>query len=182
MRRHLRTIGRVGAALAVAACAPQSSSGGDRRLGQLRRRQRLLARGPEDAEAGHPDDRHRQAGLRAVVRRRQARAAARASSPPSPTPSPSKLGYAKDQVTWTRVRSTPRSQPGPKAFDFDINQFSITEERKKAVDFSSPYYTVARRSSRLKASKIDGATSVADLKAPSSAPRSARPATRRSPT
>ena len=30
--------------------------------------------------------------------------------------------------------------PGPKAYDFDINEFSITEERKQAVDFSSPYY------------------------------------------
>ena len=31
--------------------------------------------------------------------------------------------------------------PGPKSFDFDINEISITKPREKAVDFSAPYYT-----------------------------------------
>ncbi len=53
------------------------------------------------------------------------------------------LGYSQDQVTWTRVPFNVAIQPGPKQFDFDINQFSISEERQQAVDFSSPYYTVA---------------------------------------
>ena len=52
------------------------------------------------------------------------------------------LGYARDEVTWTRVTFNSAIAPGPKDFDFDINQFSITEERKQAVDFSSPYYDV----------------------------------------
>jgi polar amino acid transport system substrate-binding protein len=30
--------------------------------------------------------------------------------------------------------------PGPKTFDFNLQQFSITDERKQQVDFSSPYY------------------------------------------
>ena len=30
--------------------------------------------------------------------------------------------------------------PGPKDFDFDINQISITPPREKVVDFSKPYY------------------------------------------
>ena len=38
------------------------------------------------------------------------------------------LGYAEDVVTWTRVPFNAAIQPGPKAFDFDINQFTITEE------------------------------------------------------
>ena len=54
--------------------------------------------------------------------------------------------------------------PGPKAFDFDINQFSITDERKQAVDFSSPYYLVRQTVIALKGSKIAGAKSLADLK------------------
>ena len=56
-----------------------------------------------------------------------------------------------------------RSHPGPKNFDFDINQFSITDERKQAVDFSSPYYDVRQAVIALKCSKIAGATSLADL-------------------
>ncbi|MGP0052642.1 MAG: transporter substrate-binding domain-containing protein [Solirubrobacteraceae bacterium] len=30
---------------------------------------------------------------------------------------------------------------GPKSFDFDINEISITPARAQAVDFSTPYYT-----------------------------------------
>src|SRR3954469_20071138 len=54
------------------------------------------------------------------------------------------LGYGKEDVVWTRVPFTAAIQPGNRPFDFDINQFSITEERKQAVDFSSPYYTVSQ--------------------------------------
>ncbi len=55
-------------------------------------------------------------------------------------------------------------QPGPKKFDFDINEVSITDERKKAVDFSSGYYDVAQAIITTKGSKIANAKSVADLK------------------
>ncbi len=34
--------------------------------------------------------------------------------------------------------------PGPKTFDANLNEFSITDERKQAVDFSSPYYDVTQ--------------------------------------
>jgi polar amino acid transport system substrate-binding protein len=74
------------------------------------------------------------------------------------------LGYAKDQVTWTRVPFNAAIQPGARPFDFDINQFSITEERKQAVDFSSPYYTVTQAVITTAGSPADGAESVADLK------------------
>src|SRR6185503_10174127 len=53
--------------------------------------------------------------------------------------------------------------PGPKKYDFDINEFSITEERKQAVDFSAPYYDVTQAVIALKSSKIAGAKSLADL-------------------
>jgi polar amino acid transport system substrate-binding protein len=74
------------------------------------------------------------------------------------------LGYSKDQVTWTRVPFNAAIQPGPRPFDFDINQFSITDERKQAVDFSSPYYTVSQAVITTAGSKADGVTSIADLK------------------
>jgi len=75
-----------------------------------------------------------------------------------------KLGYTKDQVVWTRVTFNNAIAPGPKAYDFDINEFSITEDRKKAVDFSSPYYDVTQTVIALKTSKIAGAKTLADLK------------------
>jgi polar amino acid transport system substrate-binding protein len=74
------------------------------------------------------------------------------------------LGYSDDQVTWTRVPFNAAIQPGPRPFDFDINQFSITDERKQAVDFSSPYYTVSQAVITIAGSKADGVTSIADLK------------------
>ncbi|WP_433605130.1 ABC transporter substrate-binding protein [Dactylosporangium sp. CA-139114] len=75
-----------------------------------------------------------------------------------------KLGYGKDQVAWARVTFNNAIAPGKKAFDFDINEFSITDERKQAVDFSSPYYDVTQTVIALKSSKIAGAKSLADLK------------------
>jgi polar amino acid transport system substrate-binding protein len=74
-----------------------------------------------------------------------------------------RLGYTKDQVTWARVTFNNAIAPGAKAFDFDINEFSITEDRKKAVDFSAPYYDVAQAVIALKTSKIAGAKTVAAL-------------------
>ena len=73
------------------------------------------------------------------------------------------LGYSEDQVTWTRVPFNAAIQPGERPFDFDINQFSITEERKQAVDFSSPYYTVSQAVITTAGSAAEGATSIADL-------------------
>ncbi|SBT40051.1 ABC transporter substrate-binding protein [Micromonospora narathiwatensis] len=75
-----------------------------------------------------------------------------------------KLGYAREDVTWTRVKFDSAIAPGPKSFDFDINQFSISEERKQAVDFSAPYYLVRQTVITLKSSKIAGKKSLADLK------------------
>ncbi|AEV87332.1 ABC transporter substrate-binding protein [Actinoplanes sp. SE50] len=74
-----------------------------------------------------------------------------------------RLGYSKDQVAWTSVTFTNAIAPGPKKFDFDINQFSITDERRQAVDFSSPYYLVRQTVITTKKSKIAGAKSLADL-------------------
>ena len=74
------------------------------------------------------------------------------------------LGYAEDDVTWTRVPFNAAIQPGARPFDFDVNQFSITDERKQAVDFSSPYYTVTQTVITTAGSAADGVTSIADLK------------------
>ncbi|WP_210502440.1 ABC transporter substrate-binding protein [Nocardioides xinjiangensis] len=73
------------------------------------------------------------------------------------------LGYTEEQVTWVTVPFNKVVQPGPKEFDFDVNQVSITEARRKAVDFSSGYYDVVQTVITNKGSAIDGATSLADL-------------------
>ncbi|MPQ97564.1 transporter substrate-binding domain-containing protein [Modestobacter sp. I12A-02628] len=74
------------------------------------------------------------------------------------------LGYTEDQVTWTRVQFNAAITPGTKPFDFDVNQFTITDERRQAVDFSSPYYTATQAVITTAGSAADGATSIADLK------------------
>jgi polar amino acid transport system substrate-binding protein len=75
-----------------------------------------------------------------------------------------KLGFAKDDVTWVKAGFNQAVQAGTKSFDVDINQFSITKDRAKAVDFSSPYYSAAQAIITLKDSPFAGATSLAELK------------------
>jgi polar amino acid transport system substrate-binding protein len=73
------------------------------------------------------------------------------------------LGFTDDQVEWTVVPFNASFQPGPKDFDFDVNQISITPKRAEAVDFSSPYYTANQAVVALKDSDAASATSLADL-------------------
>ncbi|MFF2523371.1 ABC transporter substrate-binding protein [Streptomyces liangshanensis] len=74
------------------------------------------------------------------------------------------LGYGKDKVVWQTVPFNNSFSPGAKDFDFDINQVSISDERKQAVDFSSGYYDVRQAVIALKSSPYAEAKSVADLK------------------
>ena len=73
------------------------------------------------------------------------------------------LGYDKAAVTWVTVPFTSAYAPGTKTFDVDLNQVSITDARRKAVDFSAPYFTVSQTVVTTKGSPIDGATTVAAL-------------------
>ena len=75
-----------------------------------------------------------------------------------------RLGYPATAVTWTQVPFNNAIAPGPKSYDLDINQFSITDERKQAVDFSSPYYLVRQTVITTKGSSVEGATTIAALK------------------
>lgn len=73
-----------------------------------------------------------------------------------------KLGYETKDVQWVRVPFNAAIAPGPKTFDANLNEFSITDERKQAVDFSSPYYDVTqavvtvKSSPAAKVSTLDG--------------------------
>ena len=73
------------------------------------------------------------------------------------------LGFGKADVKWTVVPFNSSYAPGPKDFDFDINQISITPAREKAVDFSKPYYVAPQAVVTGKGSGLN-VTSIADLK------------------
>jgi polar amino acid transport system substrate-binding protein len=75
-----------------------------------------------------------------------------------------KLGYAAQDVKWVRVPFNAAIAPGPKTFDANLNEFSITDERKQAVDFSSPYFNVTQAVVAIKSSPAAQVKTIAGLK------------------
>ena len=75
-----------------------------------------------------------------------------------------KLGFAAEDVVWVRTTFDEAIAPGVKNFDFNLQQYSITDERKAAVDFSSAYYETTQTVITTKGSKADGVTTVSGLK------------------
>jgi polar amino acid transport system substrate-binding protein len=73
------------------------------------------------------------------------------------------LGFSADDVVWVRTTFDEAIAPGPKDFDFNLQQFSISAERAEAVDFSSPYYETTQAVITTESSPAAGATSIADL-------------------
>ena len=73
------------------------------------------------------------------------------------------LGFAESEVDWTVVPFNASFAPGPKDFDFDVNQISINEKRRRAVDFSESYYTAPQAVVAAKGSSAAKATSLDDL-------------------
>jgi polar amino acid transport system substrate-binding protein len=74
------------------------------------------------------------------------------------------LGFSPDQVRWVTVPFNTSYAPGPKKFDFDINQISITPAREKVVDFSDGYYQAAQAVVALEGTAGAEATSLDDLR------------------
>lgn len=74
------------------------------------------------------------------------------------------LGFDEGDVEWVRTTFDQAIAPGPKDFDFNLQQFSITPEREEAVDFSSPYYETTQVVITVDGSPAAGASSIADLK------------------
>jgi len=74
------------------------------------------------------------------------------------------LGFSRDEVTWVKVPFNSSYKPGPKDFDFDINQISITPARAQVVDFSDGYYAASQAVIALKGTAGAEATSIDDLK------------------
>ncbi len=75
-----------------------------------------------------------------------------------------KMGFTDAEVTWVRTGFDDVIAPGPKDFDFNLQQFSITEDRQKVVDFSVPYYTTNQALIAYADSPAASASTLADLK------------------
>jgi polar amino acid transport system substrate-binding protein len=74
------------------------------------------------------------------------------------------LGFEDANVTWVRTTFDEAIQPGTKNFDFNLQQYSITEERKQTVTFSDGYYTTNQAIVGLNDSPAKGAATLADIK------------------
>jgi len=75
-----------------------------------------------------------------------------------------KMKYARDDVRWVRVPFNAALSPGPKTFDANLSEFSITEQRRAAVDFSSPYFDVTQAVVTIKSSPASNVKTVEQLK------------------
>ena len=73
------------------------------------------------------------------------------------------LGYGRGEVKWVVEAFNSSFAPGPKDFDFDVNQISITPQRAQQVDFSAPYYTAGQAIVALKDSELADASSLEDF-------------------
>ncbi|NCZ93475.1 MAG: amino acid ABC transporter substrate-binding protein, partial [Actinobacteria bacterium] len=73
------------------------------------------------------------------------------------------MGFAKENVTWVRTTFDEAIQPGAKNFDFNLQQYSITDERKQTVTFSDSYYTTNQAIVGYADSPVASMTTLAEL-------------------
>jgi len=73
------------------------------------------------------------------------------------------LGFAAEDVVWVRTTFDEAIAPGAKDYDFNIQQYSITEERRQVVDFSDPYYVAEKVLVTFPDSPGANASSLADI-------------------
>lgn len=74
------------------------------------------------------------------------------------------MGFSDDQVVFERTGFGEAIAPGPKDWDFNIQQYTITEARDEVVDFSVPYYTTRQALVVNSGSPFASVSSIADLK------------------
>jgi polar amino acid transport system substrate-binding protein len=74
------------------------------------------------------------------------------------------LGYPKSKVKWITEGFDASYAPGPKKFDFDINEISATPARAQEVTFSISYYNTTQSIVALKSNPIVKDHSPAQLK------------------
>lgn len=75
-----------------------------------------------------------------------------------------KLGFDRDDVVWVRQTFDQGIAPGAKPYDFNLQQYSVTEDRRKFVDFSIVYYQPEKAVVALPESDFSNARTFADLR------------------
>ncbi len=73
------------------------------------------------------------------------------------------MGFANENISWVRTSFDEAIQPGAKNFDFNLQQYSITDERKQTVSFSDPYYSTNQAIVGFADSPAANATTLAEI-------------------
>jgi len=74
------------------------------------------------------------------------------------------MGFERTDVVWARTGFDDAIAPGAKDWDFNVQQYSITDVRDEVVDFSDPYYVTTQAIVTFADSEFASASSIADLK------------------
>lgn len=74
------------------------------------------------------------------------------------------MGFAREDVVWVGNTFEQTIAPGPKNFDFSIQQISVTEARAQVVTFSQVYFQPDKAVVALPGSAVEGAKSFEDLR------------------
>lgn len=74
------------------------------------------------------------------------------------------LGFSADNVRWIRTDFNEAISPGPKDFDFNVQQYSIRPDREEVVSFSDPYYSSNQAVVALEGSAAIGVTTLEAMK------------------
>lgn len=74
------------------------------------------------------------------------------------------LGFAREDVVWVRETFDQAIAPGAKAYDFGIQQISVTEARSQIATFSRVYFQPDKAVVALPGSTVENAASFADLR------------------
>jgi polar amino acid transport system substrate-binding protein len=74
------------------------------------------------------------------------------------------MGFTEDQVEWVGIPFNKSFAPGPKDYDFAMQQISYSDKRAEAVEFSDGYFDVNQALIADNGSPAIGATTLAELK------------------
>jgi polar amino acid transport system substrate-binding protein len=75
-----------------------------------------------------------------------------------------KLGFQPSAVKWVVVPFDQLFKPGKAAYDFDVNQVSVTPQRKESVTFSNSYYDTNQALVAIKGTPITQTKTLTELK------------------
>jgi len=75
------------------------------------------------------------------------------------------LGFSADDVVWVRATWDETIAPGPKGYDINLQQVTISDDRAEDIDFTSAYYTAPQAIITVAGSAAEGIISISGLAA-----------------